>query len=309
MPWFKVDDAFHEHAKVEALEADPVEHAVAIAAWTLVGTACARRLTDGIVTRSVLAKVLVSWPERQRFRAANALVRVGLWEPYEDGWRYHDWHDRNPSREDVVREREAAADRKRRSRGGGGSSGGGSHGGSHGGGHGVTPGVTPPVTAPVTSPGVTGDPGSTRAPARVRAPASRPDPTRPVEISAGGRVSDQVAPAREDPRDTLARAWRSGFVRRFERSGVGLTHSGPAGRDMAALIDAALTQPDPPAFVERALDGFFGTPRMASMRPAFAPRFLAEDPVGYAACSTTPSGSTDARNAELVAGIPRLEVL
>lgn len=74
------------------------------------------------------------------------------------------------------------------------------------------------------------------------------------------------------------------------------------------LIDAALEQPDPLAFVDRALDGFFGTPRFVTMRPPHAPRFLAENPAGHAAAATSPSGVTDARNAELVAGIPRLEV-
>ncbi len=110
-----------------------------------------------------------------------------------------------------------------------------------------------------------------------------------------------------DPRDTLASAWRVGFVRRFERIAGG-THGGPAGAHMAALIDAALAQRDPAAFVERSLDGFFSTPRMASMRPPFAPRWLAEDPVGYAATSTTPSGASTARAVDAARAIPRMEV-
>lgn len=113
--------------------------------------------------------------------------------------------------------------------------------------------------------------------------------------------------ARTADRDTLATAWRVGYVRRFERV-TATTHSGPSGEHMATLIDAALAQPDPEAFVERALDGFFGTPRFRSQRPPFAPRYLAENPAGHAAAATSPSGVTDARNAELVAGIPRLEV-
>lgn len=126
-------------------------------------------------------------------------------------------------------------------------------------------------------------------------------------ISGGVEILREGERARPDPRDTLASAWRVGFVRRFERIAGG-THGGPAGAHMAALIDAALAQRDPAAFIERALDGFFGTPRHITSRPAFPVKYLAEDPVGYAATATTPSGATSARNSELVSEIPRAEV-
>ena len=47
---------------------------------------------------------------------ADILVSVGLWEPAEDGWRFHDWHERQRSREQIRRDREAAAERQRRAR-------------------------------------------------------------------------------------------------------------------------------------------------------------------------------------------------
>lgn len=135
-------------------------------------------------------------------------------------------------------------------------------------------------------------------------------PSRVPRARSGPPTSDQDPDQDQerDRRDSLASAWRKGYVRRFERRGFG-THGGPAGGELVALIDAALLQPDPEAFVERALDGFFDTPRMATVRPRFATRYLAEDPVGYAACATTPTGTTEAGNAQLVAGIPRLQVV
>lgn len=117
MTWFRIDDGFHEHTKVELLEDDPIEHAIAVAAWALCGSACARRLTDGVVTRPFLTKTLATWPEKQRLRAAAALVRVGLWVERDDGWEYRDWLERNPSREKVLADRAAAAERKAKSRG------------------------------------------------------------------------------------------------------------------------------------------------------------------------------------------------
>lgn len=307
MPWFKVDDGFHEHAKVEALEVDPLEHAVAIAAWTLLGTACARRLTDGVVTRAVLAKVLVSWPERQRLRAANALVRVGLWDAHEDGWRFHDWHDRNPSRDDVVREREAAAERKRKSRGGGGSSGGGGHGPGHSVGHsvghGVTPPVTPAVTATVTPGGVTVDPGSTRAPARACAPAipTRPDPTRPDrrESESARDAFDSQQARVEAARSELVRAYAERYQR--ETNDAWMSASGQADRISAVAVWCASTS-DPVDAARRVVDGAFATERWARHRWPW--KYIAEDPAACAAASTIAHTSTPAS----LAGIPRIEV-
>ena len=288
MSWFRVDDGFDEHAKLELLT-DPAEHAHAVAAWTLCGSACARRLTDGVVTRASFARVLGTWPEKTRLRAAASLVRVGLWHEHADGWEFHDWRKYQPSRADVTAQREAAAERQRRLRG-------------------------KPVTAPVT-PNVTRDEQrdtdrDSRCDETVsHATPSRPDPSRPDpdQNSSRGSALDQVAPAPADPRDTLASAWRVGFVKRFERIAGG-THGGPAGAHMAALIDAAVAQRDPAAFVERSLDGFFSTPRHASSRPPFPVKYLAEDPVGYAATATTPSGASSVRNSELVNAIPRAEV-
>jgi hypothetical protein len=102
--------------------------------------------------------VLALWSDRDRQRAAAALVRVGLWLDHPEGWQFHDWQQHQPSREKVLGERERKAQNKRDSRNNG--KGGHQH-------------VTAPVTGGVTAP-VTGDrSGSHHGP-----DPTRPDPTR-----------------------------------------------------------------------------------------------------------------------------------
>lgn len=112
MTWFKVDDGFAAHRKLETLETDPVLHALAVAAWTLLGADCAARLTDGAVTPQRLARVL-PWPAKLREKAADALVSCGLWERVGDAWQFHDWNHYQPTRESVEHQRSKARDRKR----------------------------------------------------------------------------------------------------------------------------------------------------------------------------------------------------
>lgn len=98
MTWFKIDDSFYDHPKVEDLEPS------AIGIWTLSGTYCARHLTDGFVTR---AKV-------RRFGASEediaSLVASGLWHETEKdgkpGYQFHDWEVQNPTRDAVMEKRE-----------------------------------------------------------------------------------------------------------------------------------------------------------------------------------------------------------
>lgn len=114
MTWFKVDDGFGEHPKVDALGADT---ATALAVWLLCGNASARALTDGRVTESMLARSCSALSPVARRRAADALVRVSLWEiSDEGGWRFKDWLDHQPARESVLAERAAARDRQRKAR-------------------------------------------------------------------------------------------------------------------------------------------------------------------------------------------------
>ncbi|MFI5839432.1 hypothetical protein ACIA8K_06930 [Catenuloplanes sp. NPDC051500] len=105
MTWFKVDDSFHSHPKV--LAADPA----ALGLWVIAGTWCSANLTDGFVPDYVLPRLL---PDSARL--ADTLVTVGLWRRAKGGYRFHDWHEYNPTAESVQDERKAARERMRKMR-------------------------------------------------------------------------------------------------------------------------------------------------------------------------------------------------
>lgn len=114
MSWFKVDDGFPLHPK--SLAAGNA----AVGLWVRAGSWCAQQLTDGLVPAS-MAQVLGGRPVD-----IKRLVAVCLWhgaghacprcaQP-DDGWVFHDWSVYNPSREHVLAERTAAAERQRKAR-------------------------------------------------------------------------------------------------------------------------------------------------------------------------------------------------
>lgn len=90
MTWFRVDDGFWCHPKVERLEEDygSQTHAQAVALWVIAGSFLSRHSSTEITI--VKLRKLVPWSP---VRAAKALVGVGLWERTEAGYRYHDWQD------------------------------------------------------------------------------------------------------------------------------------------------------------------------------------------------------------------------
>lgn len=104
MTWFKVDDRFPESDKVIELVLRP-EGLAALGVWTLCGAWAAGRGNGGRITEAVV----------KRFRGTRkhvaALVAVGLWDPSDDEWLFHDWADYNESAEAAeavkVAEREA----------------------------------------------------------------------------------------------------------------------------------------------------------------------------------------------------------
>jgi hypothetical protein len=103
MPWFKVDDNLAFHHKVIAA-GNP-----ALGLWVRAGSACAQQLTDGFVPDH-LANVLGTLAQAER------LVKVGLWDRVEGGYKFHGWSERQPSKASVEAERAAAADRMREHR-------------------------------------------------------------------------------------------------------------------------------------------------------------------------------------------------
>lgn len=133
MAWVKLDDGFFRHPKVLRAGRDARDLHLAAMCYA------AANLTGGAVPaealRALAAEAVVGTPGR----LAGTLVEVGLWEaPSTPGGPYqiHDWDVYNPTRDQVLRQREEnarrlAAWRKRKA----------ANGRSNGVGNGVTNGV------------------------------------------------------------------------------------------------------------------------------------------------------------------------
>jgi hypothetical protein len=104
MTWFKVDDTLGSHPKARAAGL------AAMGLWVVAGAWSSQHLTEGFVPDWYVN----SWPSGQK-RAAN-LVQSGLWIEEDSGFRFHQWDERNPSKEQVESERAAARERQRRHR-------------------------------------------------------------------------------------------------------------------------------------------------------------------------------------------------
>ena len=98
MPWFRVDDnlAFH-HKAVAAGNA-------AMGLWVRAGALCAQQLTDGFVPDHMVTAL-------DGRRHVGRLLEVGLWIEAEGGYHFHEWSDRQPTKESVESERKAARQR------------------------------------------------------------------------------------------------------------------------------------------------------------------------------------------------------
>ena len=118
MPWFVVDDNAHSHPKMIAAGN------AALGLWLRCGAYAAQHLTDGIVP-GVIARMYGSKPQIAK------LIAAGLWHEHGHSCRHpkcaqpqpgdyfiHDYlAPYNPSRAEVERKRERAAEKKRRQRG------------------------------------------------------------------------------------------------------------------------------------------------------------------------------------------------
>lgn len=99
MPWFRVDDTFSDHPKVDDLSL------AAVGLWTLAGSWSARNLTDGHVTPARVRK-FGGTPDE-----VTELVTAGLWIEDGNGWRFKSWDEYQPTKESVEKERAAARKR------------------------------------------------------------------------------------------------------------------------------------------------------------------------------------------------------
>uniref|UniRef100_UPI003018A971 hypothetical protein n=1 Tax=unclassified Microbacterium TaxID=2609290 RepID=UPI003018A971 len=104
MAWFRVDDQLHAHPKPRRAGL------AAIGLWTLAGSHCMSYLTDGIVERWFVESLPGG------VKLAGRLVKAGLWHEHPDGWEFHDWAEFQFTREQILADRGAAAERMRRVR-------------------------------------------------------------------------------------------------------------------------------------------------------------------------------------------------
>jgi len=103
MPWFKVDDGLAFHPKVIAAGN------AGMGLWLRAGAWSAQQLTDGEIPTEI-AGLLGTSAEAKR------LVKAGLWTPKDEGFAFHEWELYQPSRIQVMAEREAAQQRMREHR-------------------------------------------------------------------------------------------------------------------------------------------------------------------------------------------------
>lgn len=101
MTWFKVDDGFAAHRKVEALQAmPPATYTAAITIWTLMGADCGLNLSDGVFSR-VRARKITGLPDKLLDAGLAALVKVGLFDREGDECAFHEWGAVQPTRAQV----------------------------------------------------------------------------------------------------------------------------------------------------------------------------------------------------------------
>lgn len=102
---FQVDPDFYDHPKVDGMSD------AAFALWVRAGSYSAAKHTDGFVSDGVVTNTL-----RYERTVADELVRHRLWRRVRGGFQYHQWDDRNLTRERVEAERRADRERKKAQR-------------------------------------------------------------------------------------------------------------------------------------------------------------------------------------------------
>ena len=101
--WFKVDDNLAFHSKVM------IAGNAALGLWVRAGSWSMQMLTDGYIPSAIVRQL---GTESQ----ARKLVEARLWETAPEGWRFHGWDERQPSRVSVEAEREKSRARQARAR-------------------------------------------------------------------------------------------------------------------------------------------------------------------------------------------------
>lgn len=102
MPWFKVDDTLSGHPKARQAGLP------AMGLWVVCGSYASQYLTEGFVPDWFVT----SWPQGKKLAAR--LVDAGLWDAIDDGWIFHQWGERQPTKEQVEAERASTRERVQR---------------------------------------------------------------------------------------------------------------------------------------------------------------------------------------------------
>jgi hypothetical protein len=102
MPWFRVDDNLASHPKVRTAGLP------AMGLWVVCGAYASQYLTEGFVPEWFV----VSWPQGKKL--ARELVAANLWFVSPGGWTFHQWDQRQLTKEHIEEERAASRERQRK---------------------------------------------------------------------------------------------------------------------------------------------------------------------------------------------------
>lgn len=103
MTWFKVDDTLAFHHKVVAAGVS------AMGLWVRAGSWCAQTLTDGFVPEHMVPALADG-----DAGLAERLVEAKLWRRVKGGYAFHQWAERQPSRQSIEDRRAVRADAGRK---------------------------------------------------------------------------------------------------------------------------------------------------------------------------------------------------
>jgi hypothetical protein len=103
---FQVDPDFYDHPKTTGMSD------AAFSLWVRAGSFSAAKLQDGFISEDVLVHTL-----RSNVEVAEELVVRGLWRRRKGGFQFHQYADRNLTKERVESDRATDRERKRKTRG------------------------------------------------------------------------------------------------------------------------------------------------------------------------------------------------
>lgn len=103
MTWFRMDDTWGTHPKVQACS--PLARLL----WVYGGLYCAQHLTDGAIPKSAMPLIVAAAGAGRKHPAE--LVSAGLWTDHGDEYEVNNWFEYQPSRDvvEAIREKRKTA--------------------------------------------------------------------------------------------------------------------------------------------------------------------------------------------------------